>query len=351
MADPGSPDSDPKHWQPATEALTYQFGPWVFARWSFTSLTNRTNPLLQPDAPVESPPVLQPVTYQQMRDHRPISRTLSWERNAIRYVAYRGKRYFIDLRLGSFDDYLRKFSAKTRNTLKRKRRNFAKVSGGIIDLRTYGSPKELEEFCRFATAISRVSYQGKIGFGFPEGKEFTELLIEESRQGRVRGFVLMHTNQPVSYVLCRINCDIITYSIPGYDPEFVRFSPGAVLLYLIIEKLFNERRFRIFDFGGQEWDYKALLATGTVAYSKVIWFPLTAKYVSLVTAHYLLWLGWRSASRARTGCSNIRRRVANYFLSKLAKGGETLRVSKSIAAFFSCAETGQKQAPLNRRPQ
>jgi hypothetical protein len=158
-------------------------------------------------------------------------------------------------------------------------------------------------------------------------------------------------NRPVSYVLCRINCDIITYGIPGYDPKFVRFSPGAVLLYIIIEELFNERRFRIFDFGGQEWDYKALLATGTVAYSKVIWFPLTAKHVSLVTAHYLLWLGWRSASRARTGCSNIRRRVANYFLSKFAKGGETLRVSKSTAAFFSCAEAGQKQTPLNRRPQ
>src|SRR5690348_7990389 len=140
--------------------------------------------------------------------------------------------------------------------------------------------------------------------------------MNEARQGCVCGFVLMHTAQPVSYVLCRSNSEVITYSIPGYDPKFARLSPGTVLLYLIIQKLFTDRRFMIFDFGGQEWDYKAFLSTGSVSYVKAIWFPITVKHVCLVAAHYVLLQGWRVSSSAGAGCFNIGERLANHFISK-----------------------------------
>jgi CelD/BcsL family acetyltransferase involved in cellulose biosynthesis len=109
----------------------------------------------------------------------------------------------------------------------------------------------------------------------------------------------MYNATPVSYALCRIDSDIITYSSTGYDPQFVRLSPGKVLLYTIIEKLFLEGNFRYFDFGGQEWDYKALHATGSIAYLRVMWFPKTAKNLSFVLAHYMLLLAWRAAARIK----------------------------------------------------
>jgi CelD/BcsL family acetyltransferase involved in cellulose biosynthesis len=42
----------------------------------------------------------------------------------------------------------------------------------------------------------------------------------------------------------------------GHDPAFGQFSPGTVLLFLILERLFAERRFRVFDFGGMAAEYK-----------------------------------------------------------------------------------------------
>jgi hypothetical protein len=297
-------------WEEAQETLAFRLGPWTLAKWSFASISNRTNPLAVPSGPLKMPPIVQPTTYQQMRDDGTISRALSFDKNAIRYIPYRGKRYFIDLSSGSFDDYLNKFAAKTRNTLKRKTRRFAENAGGTIDLRYYQSSDDMMEFCRYAIAISRRSYQDKIGFGFPESEDFIAHLFEEAEKRQVCGFVLMLNNRPISYVFCRISASIITYTIPGYDPDFVKLSPGTVLIYKILEKLFEERRFKVFDFGGQAWDYKAFFATGSIDYLKVIWFPVTAKNLILVATHHLVQQAWRSAAWARNTCRNAGRRFS-----------------------------------------
>ncbi len=289
-------------WEEAQETLAFQFGPCVLGKWSFASLSNRTSPLMATNDQLIIPPIRRPTCYQQMRDDGTISGTLSFDRNAIRYIPYRGKRYFIDLSCGPFDNYLHKFSARTRNTLKRKIRRFAEHSGGIIDLRCYQSPETMIEFRGHAIAISRLSYQGQIGFGLPESDDFGNHLIEEAANGRVCGFVLMLQDRPVSYIFCRINSYILTYSIPGYDPNFVKLSPGTVLLYKVLEQLFADPKYRIFDFGGQAWDYKEFFATGSVDYLKVMWFPITVKNLIFVTTHYLVRQAWEGAAWGRSLC-------------------------------------------------
>jgi hypothetical protein len=298
----------PRGWSEATEHLAFQFGPWVFARWSFASLTNRTNPVVTQSGPRERPAVLQPISYQAMRDDGTISRTLSFDGQSIRYAPYRGKRYFIDLTNQSFNEYLGKFSKKTRGNLKRQVRSFAEYSGGTIDWRYYSAPGEMIEFRRHAIAIAVLTYQRKIGWAFPETEEFKMSLIDEAQRGRVCGFLLMHHDRPVSYAFCRIESEIITYALIGYDPEFAHFSPGTVLLFLMLERLFTEHRVRVFNFGGQESGYKALFATGSVDYIKVIWFPITAKNLILVTAHYLVRQAWRGAACIkRLGLASVRK--------------------------------------------
>ena len=292
---PSPPEAGlPPPWKLATETLVFRFGPWILAERSFQSLSNMTNPLTAEGGSLKLPPIFQPTTYQQMRDDGTISRTLGFDGNAIRYVSHRGRRYFIDLLPGVFDDYFAKFSAKTRNTLKRKIRHFAERSGGTVDFRIYGSPEEMIEFRRQALAVSLVSYQRKIGFGLPETGEFSTHLMEQAANGRVCGFLLMAHNKPVAYVYCRMDQDIVVYSYCGYDPEFAQFSPGTVLLFLIIKWLFQQKKFRMFDLGNDGWGYKTIFATGAVKYLKVIWFPKTVSYFVLVILHMLMrraWLG------------------------------------------------------------
>jgi len=296
--------SVPAPWRETTEVLPFQFGRWVVARWAFPSISNASSPLVA--TPASRPPVLQPVTYQQMRDDRTIAQTLSFDGRAIRYASYRGKRFFIDLSGGSFAAYLSKFSAKSRNTLKRKVRRFADYSGGQIDFRCYTTSEEMLEFRRHAIAVSLVTYQRTIGWSLPEDEEFKSRLIEDAEAGRVCGFLLMHADKPIAYAFCRTESDIISYALLGYDPSFGSFSPGTVLLYLVIERLLATDRYRIFDFGGMAADYKSFFSTGSVDYVKVTWFPITAKNLILVFLHYIVLRAWEVAGtlkQAVTSCA------------------------------------------------
>jgi len=301
--------SVPQPWKVATETLVFRFGPWTLGKRSFESVSNMTSPLAAESGSQKIPPIFQPTTYQQMRDDGTISCTIGLDRNAIRYVSYRGKRYFIDLLPGPFDDYLSKFSAKTRNTLKRKVRHFVERSGGTIDFRIYRSPHEMIEFRRQALIVSLRSYQRKIGFGFPETREFEANLAEQASDGRVCGFVLMEKNRPIAYVFCRIDQDTVIYSYCGYDPEFAQLSPGTILLFSIIKWLFQQHKFKMFDLGNDGWDYKTMFATGAFKYLKVIWFPKTLCNFVLVIMHLLVLRAWSGAALIRKTSASWTRRV------------------------------------------
>jgi hypothetical protein len=296
-------------WKPATETLVFRFGPWTLAVRNFQSLSNMTNPLTAEGGSLKLPPISQPTTYRQMRDDGTISRTLSFDGNAIRYVSHRGRRYFVDLLPGTLEDYFAKFSAKTRNTLRRKMRHFAERSGGRVDFRIYRSPDEMIEFWRQALTVSLLSYQRKIGFGLPETSEFSADLMDQAANGRVCGFLLMTHNKPVAYVYCRIDQDVVIYSYCGYDPDFAQFSPGTVLLFSIIEWLFQQKKFRIFDLGNDGWGYKTMFATGAVKYVKVIWFPRRVSYFVLVILHMLMLRAWLGAASLKETSASWARRL------------------------------------------
>jgi CelD/BcsL family acetyltransferase involved in cellulose biosynthesis len=264
-----------------------------------------------------------------MRDDGTISRTLSFDNKAIRYASYRGKRFFIDLSRGSFEVYLDKFSGKTRNTLKRKVRRFAQHSGGQIDFRCYTTPKEMIEFRQHAIAVSLLTYQRKIGWSLPEDEHFKARLIEEAKDGRVCGFLLMHEGRPVAYAFCRIESDIISYALLGHDPSLGAFSPGTVLLYLVIQRLFATAKFRVFDFGGMAADYKSFFATDSVDYVKVTWFPITAKNLIFVLAHYAVLGAWRGAAKLKRAGASWVSTVSAIFAHRVAQLPTKLRESRT----------------------
>src|SRR3546814_12668167 len=61
-----------------------------------------------------------------------------------------------------FDAYLASFSGKSRSTLKRKLRKLAERSGGILDIRSFRAPEDVDAFHRDARGVSAKSYQGRL---------------------------------------------------------------------------------------------------------------------------------------------------------------------------------------------
>lgn len=161
-----------------------------------------------------------------------------------------------------FDTYLAGFSAKSRSTLRRKARRLTERSGGAIDLRTYRTIDGVDEFHRYARAVSARSYQERqLGAGLPDGSAARAELRHLAAEDAWRGWVLFLGGRPIAYLHAPAEGDTLIYAHLGYDPDFAELSPGTVLQFEAMRQLMTERQFRWFDFTEGDGQHKRLFAT------------------------------------------------------------------------------------------
>jgi CelD/BcsL family acetyltransferase involved in cellulose biosynthesis len=213
------------------------------------------------------------------------TRTIQKQNGLIRYASFTEIRYLVELR-GSLSTYLAKFSAKRRHNLLRTVKKFTELSEGKVDAREFRTGQEMLEFQRIAVEISEKTYKQRIGWAFPSGERFSQELVESAAMSAVRGYVLYCKGVPAAYAFCRIQNSIIYYTHIGYDPQFSDHSPGTVLLYILIERLFEEGRFTYLDFlGGAYWQYKQVFSTAQLPSVTLFYFLPTVSNMALILAH------------------------------------------------------------------
>jgi CelD/BcsL family acetyltransferase involved in cellulose biosynthesis len=232
-------------------------------------LDDETLPVAEPMPPeVPLPPGDQGFLIRSMRvaGEQPV---FARRKSYLCYIPSQHRRYYIDLRL-TFEEYRNKFSSKTRSTLNRKIRKYAEHSGGGISWKVYRQADEMTGFFSLARAVSKTTYQEKLlDAGMPDSDEFFHEMEHLARQGGVRGFILFHNDQPVSYLYCPIIKKVVIYAYLGYDPRYMDYSVGTVLQWLALEYLFEERSFHFFDFTEGQSEHKKLFATHHVQCANV----------------------------------------------------------------------------------
>lgn len=180
----------------------------------------------------------------------------------LRYCFMQYRRCYIDLGQ-TFDDYVGKFSAKTRSTLRRKVKKYAEHCGGQIRFEVYQTPEAMRTFFAHAHAVSKLSYQERLlHMGVPTTEAFVGQAEAMAAGGNLMAYVLFDGDRPVSYLYCPVQDGVVGYSYLGYDPDYAKLSVGAVLHWLAIEQLFGAGRFRYLDFGEGQSEHKLLFSTG-----------------------------------------------------------------------------------------
>lgn len=174
------------------------------------------------------------------------------------------RRYYIDMS-GSYDDYLARFSSKTRSTFNRKRRKLAEYSGGELDIREYRTPEEVSRFLDDALKLSARTYQARLlDAGLPDSETARAEMLALAAKDAVRAYLLFVNGKAVSYLYLPIENGIISYAFLGYDPEISNLSPGTVLQLEALDRLFAEQRYRFFDFTEGEGAHKQMFGTDHV---------------------------------------------------------------------------------------
>jgi len=298
-------------WEARFEVLHFQLGPLKLGEVSLKALTLVSNPFL---VHTEWLIPMAQATAQGCRavviSAMPVGKRFApmwFDRGALRYAARYGDRYVVDLQ-GSFAEYTKKFSKKSRGNLQRCARRFSGGDKAVGPIQEFRNPSEMIAFRDIAVAISRASYKSELGWGFQEDECFARQIKLDAAAERVRGYVLMFDGQPAAYAFCRIDHDVIVYKHIGYDEQFAQSSPGTALLYLMLQRLFDEGEFRLLDFDGTEfYAYKEFFATRAISCARVFWFPPRLPAVALFGTHWILTATWRVASLLRHHIRRVRR--------------------------------------------
>ena len=214
----------------------------------------------------------------------PLERTVRL-RNCIRYVPRQYQNVYVDLS-SSFDDYLKAFSTKSRTTLRRKIRKFMDASGGKIDWRQFHLPGEMETFQRLAREVAEKTYQERLfRGGLPSTPAFLENMQSLAERDSVRAFLLSYQEKPIAYLYCPVQDGVLRYDFVGHDPQFNELSPGTVLLCLALQSLFQECKFRLFNFGQAGVQQKNQFSTGQVYCADIYYFRPTLRNRLLIAVH------------------------------------------------------------------
>ena len=173
------------------------------------------------------------------------------------------RRHYIDMQ-GSYEDYLARFSGKTRSTLRRKDRKLEQATRHMR-VTAHASPAEVETFLAAALPLSARTYQARLlDAGLPDSPQGRHAMLEAAEAGLMRCFLLHADGAPIAYLSLPVTGRTLVYAHLGYDPDWASLSPGTVLQMRALEQLFAEERFAYFDFTEGDGAHKALFGTDSV---------------------------------------------------------------------------------------
>lgn len=186
---------------------------------------------------------------------------------------------------GSFEDYIQKFSSKTRNNFSRQVRKLRET--GDVELVRITEERQVDSFTGAAAEISRKTYQFRvlrIGVRDPEGLK--EWLKWAARQGWLRSYLLKCAGIPCAFQIAyQYNRTFLGVEI-GHDPAWSKLGVGIIQQLLAVEDLFKQSRPDICDFGAYA-HYKQFLAND--AYSDaLVWLFRRRPYPLLALGTYRL---------------------------------------------------------------
>ncbi len=281
-------------WRSRLVPLKFQLSDWVLFSVPFQlqvrseKLIDATPPVPRPTLPTES--LMKGCQGYLIRglpvidELPPISRIGEY----LCYVPLQYQHCYIDLQ-STFENYRKQFSSKTRSTINRKIKKFKAYCGGALFWKTYQTEGAMREFFRLAGSVSKKTYQERLlNAGLPETETFIHRTLSLAAEGKVRGYILFDGERPVSYLYCPVHDDVLIYAYLGYDPDYMQMSVGTILQWVAVEQMFNEARFRYFDFTEGQSDHKQFFATHQRQCANIFLVNNNLRNIGVVYGHYLL---------------------------------------------------------------
>jgi hypothetical protein len=166
-------------------------------------------------------------------------------------------RRLIELPAGAqFEDYLRTLGSKSREDVRRTRKNFSVKAGDAVTLVRYTEAERAGELSAALAQISRKTYQYHLlGLGLEDTPEQVAHLCTMAEGGWLRAYILRIGDTPVAFGLGYSDGHTYYGHHVGYDPAISKLQPGIYLHTAVMADLLSDGICR-FDFLAGDSLYK-----------------------------------------------------------------------------------------------
>ena len=182
--------------------------------------------------------------------------------NSFRFYSHKGPLPHSLIRLsGSFSDYMKRFSPKTRKNRLREIKMLRQV--GDVKLTRITEASEIEPFLKVAYEISQRTRQYKQyrwSIAARDPRLLKNELLRLAQHGSLRSYLLTCGGVPCSFILGQQTNSRFYPVAAGVNPLWREYSVGTVLLLLALEDLFKENTPEFYDLGTSA-KHKEYLAT------------------------------------------------------------------------------------------
>ncbi len=205
------------------------------------------------------------------------------------FLAYRpeaAKEHLLLRFVGTFQDYMARFSAKHRKNINREIKRLKAGEMGELQFVRYELPEEVPTFLEHAVKLSKKTYQWIVLHrGLDDPNLLRHRLPLLAKHGWFRSYLLFCGGKACSFLLgYQCHGKFLFYEI-GYDPALARYSVGTVMQFLAVEDLFNYKCPEVMDLGTFD-SYKEVLSTEKHLRSSMFLFPRTARARFMRASHH-----------------------------------------------------------------
>ena len=194
-------------------------------------------------------------------------------RRRFRFYTKTGPLPHLSIRLeGTFESYMKRFSAKIRKNRLREIRTLRER--GQVNLLRVTQPSEIDAFLETAYKISKRTWQFKRhgwGLAARDPQVVTQELRLLAERGWLRSYVLKCDGVPCSFILGHQYGRSFYPEFASVDDAWRSYSVGTVTLLLVLENLFKENPPEFYDFGtpAKFTEHKAYFATESYPEARV----------------------------------------------------------------------------------
>lgn len=157
---------------------------------------------------------------------------------------------------GTYEQFLRLRSSKTRQDLRRYTKRLQGLFGDQMSIRTFKHPREIDLLMADTEVVAGKTYHRGLNAGFIDNQETRQRMLLYANEGRLRTHILYVGEKPIAFWHGFLYGKTFYPWTTGYDPDYRDTHPGLFLLQKVFADLCEEKIAEAVDFGAGDAHYK-----------------------------------------------------------------------------------------------